>query len=506
MGGINIPKEFQEGVIDIAKEFQEEVINTVAKITKPQGTARSSRAEHSEAYRRTKTNKDLDEVEKGAQKAFQRRSNTTLNQASIDRQEASPIAAPPQVQPLINRSNRRQAVAGSVTVGERSDPKDTKLNDAANSEVTESNNTGNPNSSSPKGIDSKNKGGTPEAAESNNGTDPKISSSKDIEPNSPGGALEGTEPTNCSNPKGSNPEGMEPKIQGGAPKGTELNNSGNPEGIEPHDEGGASEATRLDSEAGNSGDTEQSIEANKLTAKLEESSNILGLPKTIADACLGELCYNIPGPKGMYFPVINLVELQRLNIYALRKKLANKAIDIIEEESLSDEHASNIKGPMSDYCNALRDFDYMQQKVNHDIKRDPFYLMYSRWCDWEIMRPMVEGLYEPDDERLLRIPRDHENPEMIGDARGWTRAQTRRASLIKRFWFGIVGGLSLIAPMLLILLHHDRVTALATASVATVLFATTMAFYNGADASPLALVGATAAYAAVLIVLVGTKL
>jgi VIT1/CCC1 family predicted Fe2+/Mn2+ transporter len=149
----------------------------------------------------------------------------------------------------------------------------------------------------------------------------------------------------------------------------------------------------------------------------------------------------------------------------------------------------------------------MQQKVSHDARRDPFYLMYSRWCDWAIMRPAIDKICEPQSgKKTMQIPLDYDDPEMIGDARGWTKAQARRASLIKRFWFGIVGGLSLIAPMLLILLYHDRVTALVTASVATVLFATTMAFYNGADASPLALVGATAAYAAVLIVLVGTKL
>lgn len=147
----------------------------------------------------------------------------------------------------------------------------------------------------------------------------------------------------------------------------------------------------------------------------------------------------------------------------------------------------------------------MLQKENNEIERDPFYLMYSRWCDWAIMKPVVNKLYKSDKE-MMEIPRDHEDAGMIGDARAWTKERARNASFYKRFWFGLAGGLALIAPMLLILLHHDRVTALATASVATVLFAVTMAFYHEADASPLALVGATAAYSAVLIVLVGTKL
>lgn len=144
----------------------------------------------------------------------------------------------------------------------------------------------------------------------------------------------------------------------------------------------------------------------------------------------------------------------------------------------------------------------MLQKGNNEIERDPFYLMYSRWCDWAIMKPVVNKLYKSTTKTMMEAPRDYGDPEMIFNARNWTK----KREFSKRFWFGLAGGLALIAPMLLILLHHDRVTALATASVATVLFAVTMAFYHEADASPLALVGATAAYSAVLIVLVGTKL
>ncbi|OBT94061.1 hypothetical protein VE01_07149 [Pseudogymnoascus verrucosus] len=251
--------------------------------------------------------------------------------------------------------------------------------------------------------------------------------------------------------------------------------------------------------------TPESI-AKKKMKELTDRSAILGLPTAIAESRLKELCCNKDGPEDMKFPVINLVELQRLNIYAIRKRLAEKAIAILDTTSLCDNEAWRIKGLMSDYCNALRDFDYMLQKENNEIERDPFYLMYSRWCDWAIMKPVVKKLYKSTTKTMMEAPRDYADPEMIGDARAWTKKRARDASFYKRFWFGLAGGLALIAPMLLILLHHDRVTALATASVATVFFAVTMAFYHEADASPLAPVGATAAYSAVLIVLVGTKL
>ncbi|OBT70322.1 hypothetical protein VE03_00191 [Pseudogymnoascus sp. 23342-1-I1] len=294
------------------------------------------------------------------------------------------------------------------------------------------------------------------------------------------------------------------------------------------------EAAVLNDETTQNGET-----PDDLNTKLNKRSYILGIPETIAEECLKQLCYELPGPKveedrkedkeggnedegrnedgegsnedekgekRYHYPIINLAELQRLNLYALRKKLAARAVNIIEHKSLSESEAWRIKGLMADYCNALRDFDYMQQKDSDMVESDPFHLTFSRWCDWAIMKPNVETIYKSTTNPLMSIPRDHEDPGLISDGRGWIRETQRNASFQKRFWFGIAGGLALIAPMLLILLHHDKVTALATASVATVMFAVTMAFYHEADASPLALVGATAAYSAVLIVLVGTKL
>ena len=142
----------------------------------------------------------------------------------------------------------------------------------------------------------------------------------------------------------------------------------------------------------------------------------------------------------------------------------------------------------------------MRQKDTRDVESDPFYLTFSRCCDWAIMKPDIDKLYDNSKKDMLWLPRDHDDPEMVGDPRGWAREK----DTLKRFWFGLAGGLALIAPLLLIILHHDQTTALATASVATMFFALTMAFYHESDASPLALVGATAAYAAVLVVLVGT--
>lgn len=154
------------------------------------------------------------------------------------------------------------------------------------------------------------------------------------------------------------------------------------------------------------------------------------------------------------------------------------------------------------------------QRNDDDAKRDPFYLTSERWCDWAIIDPKVSNKITDHLESLnrrhgkkgegdiLRVPFDCDKPEMVG----YSRKYIIRQGIFKRFFFGFAGGLALIAPMLLIILHNDRTTALSATCVAILLFAFAMAFYHESDASPFALVGATAAYGAVLVVLVGTAL
>ncbi|KUJ14306.1 uncharacterized protein LY89DRAFT_784274 [Mollisia scopiformis] len=265
-------------------------------------------------------------------------------------------------------------------------------------------------------------------------------------------------------------------------------------------------------------EADEEAEKTEFMKKLEMPSALLNLPKEIADERLKQLCFTRDGPKiprdvpraadsndRYQIPLINLCELQRLSLYAMRQELTAKAIKIKEDESLSGEEAGSIKTLISEYCNALRDFDYMREK-DSDADRDPFYLTYARWCDWSVMKPKIASLYKGDPLYMLQVPRDTSDPEMVGDARGWAKKREDRRGFIMRLWFGLGGGLASIAPMLIVIQHRDRNTALVTASVGMLLFAMFMAYYHERDASPFALVGATAAYAAVLVVLVSTAL
>jgi hypothetical protein len=73
----------------------------------------------------------------------------------------------------------------------------------------------------------------------------------------------------------------------------------------------------------------------------------------------------------------------------------------------------------------------------------------------------------------------------------------------RRFCTAMLGGISLIAPMLIMMLRKSRNTGLLTVSVATFVFAACVAIFSKAEGSQLLM--AVATYAAVLVVFVGAS-
>lgn len=73
-----------------------------------------------------------------------------------------------------------------------------------------------------------------------------------------------------------------------------------------------------------------------------------------------------------------------------------------------------------------------------------------------------------------------------------------------RFFMSILGGLLLIVPMLIMTLHKSQTISLVTVPAAVLIFAIVIA--AASTAKPHEVLGATAAYAAVLVVFVGTSI
>lgn len=90
----------------------------------------------------------------------------------------------------------------------------------------------------------------------------------------------------------------------------------------------------------------------------------------------------------------------------------------------------------------------------------------------------------------------------IGGTRYDLLEKKKKEGFWERTLFALVGGGFLIGPMLLMVLHNTRVTALVSTSIAVILCGV-LAAWKLTD--PLSVVSVTAAYAAVLVVFIGTS-
>lgn len=85
---------------------------------------------------------------------------------------------------------------------------------------------------------------------------------------------------------------------------------------------------------------------------------------------------------------------------------------------------------------------------------------------------------------------------------GPTILRTMKKAFLKRLYMALFGGLILIAPMLIMRLHSDLLTVVLTTSVFVIVVSIILACAMW-DAEPKDILGAAAAYAAVLVVFVG---
>lgn len=163
---------------------------------------------------------------------------------------------------------------------------------------------------------------------------------------------------------------------------------------------------------------------------------------------------------------------------------------------------------------ALQNLDYMAQKQRQSDRngeRDPFQISSREILGFRLMedakllpgperahyKSMKEGIEDRDDydDGLNILP---------GMSRHERNESERLALFLERFGMGILGGVALIGPMLIMVLHRDLLTTLLTTSVATVLFAGFLSYW-GQSTNGETVLGMVAAYAAVLVVFVGTN-
>lgn len=150
---------------------------------------------------------------------------------------------------------------------------------------------------------------------------------------------------------------------------------------------------------------------------------------------------------------------------------------------------------------AIRNYETLSQEA---VELD----LYDNGTISRIYR-RVFGLSNPY-QRLARILSEiPEDTKLLFNFRELNKdireAKMRKQAFTERIWMGALGGIAVIGPMLLMSLHRTLVASLVTSSVATVLFTLVLAL-GARNLKGQEVLGAVAAYAAVLVVFIGTSI
>jgi hypothetical protein len=137
--------------------------------------------------------------------------------------------------------------------------------------------------------------------------------------------------------------------------------------------------------------------------------------------------------------------------------------------------------------------------------RDDFLVTGERFIDSYLLHTMLDADAEKDEKlkttKPIPVPGPWESASVpIGGTRSENRAKSELAQLRDRVVMALLGGVFLVGPMWLMMLHRTLYTCLVATTVCVVLFGLVMAWLLE---KPMEVLSGTAAYAAVLVVFVG---
>jgi hypothetical protein len=144
-------------------------------------------------------------------------------------------------------------------------------------------------------------------------------------------------------------------------------------------------------------------------------------------------------------------------------------------------------------------------RAGDDTELDPFIITSRKPLE---LRLLIEAnLVESPDGSDAALLNAIENktaimPPVSSRTRKYHNKRVEFVNFTKRFCVAILGGVALVGPMLLMILYKHRLTSLLTVSVSVFVFGIVMAAILE---KPEAVLATVAAYAAVLVVFVGTS-
>ncbi|RDK41056.1 hypothetical protein M752DRAFT_336901 [Aspergillus phoenicis ATCC 13157] len=196
---------------------------------------------------------------------------------------------------------------------------------------------------------------------------------------------------------------------------------------------------------------------------------------------------------------VNLSELQRLRLRQLQHKLVHHAIDLRYDSMEPSGWAEDLR----QYVQALQDYDYMAKHILRS--QDPFIVTGERTIDRLMLQVAMRNKEKEADplrweKSIFPWEAFDIEPKPIGGTRDGNLRQDWIKGFRQRLGVAAVGGLFLIVPMWLMVLHRTLYTALVSTSVFVAIFGLMMAFLLDGLKDVLS---STAAYSAVLVVFVG---
>jgi hypothetical protein len=140
-----------------------------------------------------------------------------------------------------------------------------------------------------------------------------------------------------------------------------------------------------------------------------------------------------------------------------------------------------------------------------DDERDPFYMKSTKILQRQAMEDA--GLIPHHMQPKGNLPGTLDRarfPKLHGRVRSVANEEAKADRFMVRFLMAMIGGLALIVPMLVMTSFPSKNVSVVTTSAAMLIFAAVITL--GTQLAPDQVLGATAAYAAVLVVFVGTSL
>jgi hypothetical protein len=166
---------------------------------------------------------------------------------------------------------------------------------------------------------------------------------------------------------------------------------------------------------------------------------------------------------------------------------------------------------------ALEDWDYIKQCALKGKMNDPFIVTTEKELDYVLLKEMAEkwgntrqfDTNSTLEERKVKLrsaihgePRDKNLWKELKTPRHIDNRKDAFELFMLRLRMAAIGGAFMVGPMLIMVLHRSLLTSLLTASLCVVAFGLILTIYLE---KPFEVLSGTAAYAAVMVVFVGTS-